>query len=213
MINGPPISLKQAADDTKPGSTLGSPEMRARVKGKKTGPISLNELKGTVTGMPTSIYGTWNVAPTNTWQGWPEYTRARTWYAGSDSGDFTKDFYVGGSVDNIAYDAFVEVQLCGYALPGTYNLTAHCNSTGNNRDAPYSFSVVCFSSGWMRGNVQVVFNDVYVGAYQYNETVTVPSGHPYVSLIGYQFLLKHSANCPPLTNYYSTFTDCRLRKA
>lgn len=213
MINGPPVSLKQCSDDVKKsGLTLGSPELRARLENKKTGAISLGELEGSVTGMPLEIYGAWNSTPTNTWQGFPEYTRARTWSAGTDSGDFTKDIYVGCSRENNGTDAFAEVQLCGYAAAGSYRMKIHCNSTGNHPDAPYAFSLACFSAGWMQGQVHIAYNDTYVGAYQYDEDIAVPAGYPYVSMICYQQVLGHSGNAPAGTNYYSYFTDARLRK-
>lgn len=213
MIEGPPISLKQCSDDVKKaGLTLGSPELRTRIENKKTGSISLGELQGSVTGMPLSLYPAWNATPTNTWQGWPKYTRARTYSAGSNSGDFTKDIWVGASRENNGTDAFTEVQMCGYAPAGTYRMKIHCNSSGNHADAPYSFSLACFSAGWMQGSVHVAYSDTYVGSYQYDQDIAVPAGYPYVSMICYQFVLGHSGSAPSGTNYYSYFTDARLRK-
>jgi hypothetical protein len=216
MINGLPTSLKQATDDVKPGVSLASPEMRARIDFRTTGSLSLSQVAGTVTSMPIS-FGAVDNYPGNAWQGWPQnYGSVSNVGVGTEVGDYTVSFYIGASRANVAEDGAGEVVLCGTAPSGQYRMKVQCRrDPGTPEGAPYSIAVVCYDSGWMRGNASMAYSDTYAGDYSYNEVINIPGGYPYVCFICYQivngFPGKPFADWG--TPYYTTFKNARLGKA
>lgn len=215
------VTLSQVGEDLDLGAgmNLGRNHARARVAGKKTGSISLGDLRGTATSMCVDHYPSWNINPTNVIQGFKEYTNGRDYAITSPSNDTTKDvrIQVAGYISET--DATCELMQAGYCDAGTYNLTGHFKQdmTSSSGGSPFSISVVVNSTSWLRGSQQLPFNRTESdrNGLQINQNFTIPAGYPYLTVVIYQFVYLHP-NHPYRANYHypyqTDFTDVRVRK-
>jgi hypothetical protein len=220
-VLGPPISLRQVGEDLGLGAgmNLARNHARARVANKKTGSISLVELKGTATSMCVDHYPTWNVGIINVIQGFKEWRNGRDYFVTSPSNDTTKDVRIGVTGYISDTDATCELRQCGYCDAGTYNLTGHFKQdlSSSSGGSPFSVSVVVNATGWLRGSQQVVFNRTTSdrNGLTINQNFNIPAGYPYLTLAIYQFVYLHP-NHPYRANYwypyYTDFTNVRVRK-
>ena len=221
-VMGPSVSLKQVGNDTnQPNGQLGGVHTRARLKDKKTGPISLKSLESAVTAMCVSPVGfagpDWNKPPTNTYQSFQWATNGTDIRLESPSNDWTKDFRVGGTRKSDS-DAIFELRQCGYAPDGSYKLTANGSTDSAELGAIFQIAVACFRSGYFSGDVHLAyFNSGVAQNVDYNLKVDVPAGYPYVAVIGYQMNYgpTNQEGRPPCEfgkMYKATFIDARLGK-
>jgi hypothetical protein len=219
-IMGPSVSLKQVGNDTNQTSgQLGGVHTRARLKGKKAGSISLKSLERATTAMcvaPASITA-WNEPPTNTYQGFQFTLRGTDIRLETPSGDWTKDFRIGGTRKGDG-DASFEYRQCGYAPAGDYRLEAIGSTDSMELGAVFSIAVACFDGGYFQGNsVLAYYNTGVAQDVQYNAKITIPAGKPYVAVVGYQYNYgpmnqEGRPPCELAKMYKATFTDARLGK-
>lgn len=215
------VALSQVGEDLGLGAgmNLGRDHARARVAGKKTGSISLGDLRGTATSMCVDHYPTWNVGITNVIQGFKEWNYGKDYFVISPSNDTTKDVRIGVTGHISDTDATCELVQCGYCDGGTYNLTGHFKSefASSSGGSPFSVAVVVNTTGWLRGSQQIVFNRTESdrNGLTINQNFSIPAGYPYLSLALYQFVYLHPSH-PYRANYHypyeSDFTDVRVRK-
>ena len=221
-VMGPSVSLKQVGNDTnQPTGQLGGVHTRARLKGKKTGPISLKSLESTVTAMCVSPVGLagpdWNTQPSNTYQSFQWTTDGTDLRLETPSNDWTKDFRVGGTRKS-DYDAFFELRQCGYAPDGSYRLIANGSTDSNEAGAIFQIAVVCFRSGYFVGDLHIAyFNSGLATNVDYNLKADIPPGYPYVAVVGYQvnYGPLNQEGRPPCQLgklFKATFIDARLGK-
>jgi hypothetical protein len=201
------------------GVNLSLNHVRARVAGKKTGIIQMSQLRGTATSMCVDHYPSWNINPTNVIQGFKEYTNGKDYSITSPSNDTTKDVRIGVTGYISETDATCELMQGGYCDRGSYNLTGHFKSdfSSSSGGSPFSVSVVCNATSWLRGSQTLVFNQTESdrNGLLINQSFNIPDGYPYLTLVVYQFVYLHP-NHPYRANYntpYKTdFTDVRVRK-
>ena len=219
-------SLRQAGDDIGvPGASLSNVHMRARVKDRKTGPISLRELQGATTSMCAVHSAGWTDGTTgrldmpNAYTGYKEFTRGKN--PSLTSSDTTKTIKMGVEGYIQDNDATCELVQNGYITEaGTYNFWGQFQQkVGEGKDSrsPWSVAIVCNSSWWLSGSQQVAMSivDFSYDVKTVNQNFNIPAGYPYVSTIIYQFVYNHPNHGQGAGYYtpcYTHFTDCRLRK-
>lgn len=222
-ILGPNVSLKQVGNDTgQPTGQLGGVHTRARLKNKKTGPISLKSLELATTSMCVSPVGLtgpdWNQTPTNTYQSFQSTVRGSDIRLETPSSDWTKDFRIGGTRKTDG-DALFTVVQCGYADSGTFKVEGNVKCDSGITGAPFSISVVAYRGGWEIGEYEVLFYQTSskLTFTPYLFTVTVPAGKPYICIYGRQFIYgplnqEGVGEAPMSTLYKATFEDMRIGK-
>ena len=220
-VAGNPISLAQIGQDLDLGAgmNLGRDHARARVANKKTGGLSMSELKGTTTSMCTTHYPTWNVGINSPTVGFKEYMNGRNYVITSPSNDTTKDanLKIDGYISQT--DAVCELAQVGYCDRGSYNFYGQMLqdfSTGASV-TPFSVAVVVNTTGWLRGSQQIVYNTIDYGRdlKTISANFNVPDGYPYLTLALYQFVYLHPNHGGSANYHYpyqTTFTNCRVRK-
>lgn len=219
-ILGPAVSLKQVGDDTgQPKGQLGGIHTRARLKDKKTGPISLKSLAGATTSMCADQVGLaldWNTPPSNTYQSFLAVQDGQGIVFQTPSSDWTKDLRVGGNrySDN---DAIFSVYQCGYSEGGDYKFEAVARGFSGLASAPFSIAIVANSSFWLQGEMETIFYQTAISAGEVPIVIQVlpPPGKPYITVCCYQFvygpLNQEGVGAAPIgVVYTSEFRDARI---
>lgn len=216
------VALSQVGNDLGLGAgmNLGRDHARARVTGKKTGSISLGDLRGACTSMCVSHNPTWNaVRPTSVLEGFKNVQNGTQNSITSPSNDTTKDFNITVAGHISGYDAICELRQCGTCDAGTYNISGYVKSVvGASNQSPWSIAVVLNDYGWLQGNQHLAFALTHFdrNGYTLNTNFSVPAGWPYLTLVCYQFVYLHSSHGDSLANYWypyeTDFTDMRVKK-